>query len=92
MSVRAWPRGALLVGTFPTAFPIFGGTLHVLPAFLVPTTLLGIAGNTGEGQLEILLPLGAPPPPATFVIQSVFLDAPPPTTLSMSNGLKVVIG
>ncbi len=80
--------GALLIGFNSLALPLFGGTLHVNPAFSVPLTLGGAPGQGGAGTLAIPLALG-PAPLAQWYFQAAVLDSGAPQSLALSNGLDM---
>lgn len=87
--------GFLALGTAQGAFPFLGGTLLVdgLVA-LVPHFLGGDPGVKGKGTAVLTFP--APTEPAlvgaTVYAQGGYLDAGAVQGISMSNGLRIVIG
>ena len=85
--------GCILLGDTLTNFPVFGGTLYVVPSWTHTHRLSG-TGQPGEGTFS--LPLFLPPSPAlegaTFYFQAGYKDMLAPKGISLTNALEVTIG
>ena len=80
--------GLLLVGLSTTPLPFAGGTLYPIP--LLTSTAIAADGAGG-----LLLPLSFANPASAglgFTVQAAFIDLGAPQWLSLTNGLRVVIG
>ncbi len=86
--------GVLVVGLVASAIPILGGTLYVDPIDLVlQVTCGGVPGAPGAGSLG--LPILLVDPSLTglaFFAQAGFFDGAAVQGMSLTSGLKIVIG
>ena len=88
--------GALLIGGpgSQVAFPIFGGTLSVLPLVSLPFALGGAAGSPGAGSFALPIPIGDDPVLLGFAVylQPVLFDPGAAAGLALANAIEMWIG
>lgn len=85
--------GVLLIGIARASLPIFGGTVLVNPTLSVPHALAGATGVPGAGNvaLPFAIPGGSSLLGSRLMFQAGYLDAAAVQSISMSNGLEMLI-
>ncbi len=87
-AIQPGATGVLWVSLTEGAAPFKGGTVYTIPILLqipVQANFIGLVGI--PGTLDNTVPAGT-----EFVVQMAFSDAQASAGVSMSNGLKVVVG
>lgn len=86
--------GVLVVGLVPAAIPFLGGTLYVDPiGLMLPVACGGIPGAPGAGSLGLPIFLTDPALAGfNFYSQAGFADPSAVQGISLTNGLRIVIG
>ncbi len=86
-------KGCILLGETTTSFPVFGGTLYVLPSW-THTHMLSGTGLPGEGTFS--LPLDVPPSPALkglkVYFQAGYMDPAAVQGVVLTPALEVTVG
>ncbi|MEM7201532.1 MAG: hypothetical protein AAF628_14785 [Planctomycetota bacterium] len=92
---RGGSLGWLLVGTAAASTPMLGGQILVAqPYAAIPHLLDGITGVPGDGNFHLPLRLPASPTLTGLALfaQAAYLDPGAPQDVSLSAGLRLVVG
>jgi hypothetical protein len=89
-------QGLLVLGLNAGALPLYGGTLYVMPPFVLQAPFVADHGGSGSGAglAEILIPVPAQPSLIGIPLeaQAAVFDPYAPMGVALSNALTLVLG